>query len=1007
MMITISKRWILAIALAGINLLPCGRACTPRRNFSTPSLRQRISREMLVKSRANRDEAEAWARAAGVPVQFRVGGKTVRLMAIKDGRPIYYQTATGNAAISTATDRVRDSQLYHLDGEGYTIGLWDATMPRIAHQEFQDPHPRVTAMDPFTAEQHSTSVASVIGSQGTDARATGMAPSVTIDAYDWENDTSEMAARAASYPLEPGMIHVSNHSYGYGLGWEWHSPSTWLWMPLYRPGKSMVERAFGQYGDISGEFDTVAWLAPYYLSFVAAGNQRTDNPRPGDRRYISEDGFWYTPLNASNVARGDGEVKDGFDTLGPMGVAKNVMTVGAVTDAVANGTRDLSSALMTPFSCWGPADDGRIKPDIVANGDGLYVASGDCDFCYRDGISGTSFACPNASGSAILLVQHYEHLFPRQGMRASTLKGLILHTADDLGEPGPDYRYGWGLLNTEAAVILIDDHANEEAGKRLSEGLLTAAQQTKTYLADSDGTEPIRVTLCWTDPPGSARNGHDDRTPCLVHDLDLRLKDPQGVETHYPFTLDWGNPSAPAQAGDNTRDNVEQICIADPVPGIYEIQVTYKETLIEEEQRFSLISSHGLEALDSSSIAAPWTRQFGTPSKDSGNDVAADGHGNVYVGGSTQGALFGESLGGGDAYIAKFDAAGLPLWAQQFGTGASDAVHGIAVDNAGSVYIGGVTEGRSAAGASSNDMLIGKYDANGALIWQRTLGSEAAAYSNPRTDYASDLVADMHGNIYIVGYAGGKFADSPSDGRVCLAKCDAHGNLLWIRQFGNSTDSRGRRVTVDPEGNILVTGDSPAGLASPSLGDTDVFVFKYDTDGNVLWRQALGTNFEDRAVGMTADGAGNVYVTGYTTGAFSGTSPYASGGRDAYVCKLDEKGTVLWARQFGSTRFDNGSAVSVDQTGHVFVTGLAGGPIEPYTRANQNHCFVLRISSGGNVLEGRQLDSPNLDAGLGIDTDRLGNVFVTGYTVGSLGRPNLGDWDVFLANVSMDGGPLD
>ena len=104
-------------------------------------------------------------------------------------------------------------------------------------------------------------------------------------------------------------------------------------------------------------------------------------------------------------------------------------------------------------------------------------------------------------------------------MRSSTLKGLLLHTADDLGNIGPDYRYGWGLMNGKAAADLIHDHSNYPAKQGLTEDEVSTSVTTKTYPFVWDGTSAIQATLCWTDPAGNATSTSDLRTPRLVNNL--------------------------------------------------------------------------------------------------------------------------------------------------------------------------------------------------------------------------------------------------------------------------------------------------------------------------------------------------------------------------------------------------------------------------------------------------------------------------------------------------------
>ena len=179
-------------------------------------------------------------------------------------------------------------------------------------------------------------------------------------------------------------------------------------------------------------------------------------------------------------------------------------------------------------------------------------------------------------------------------MRSATLKGLIIHTADDLGNPGPDYRHGWGLMNAEAAAALIKEHADHGSG-RLIEDRLTSAVGSRSWQLSPAGAGPLRVTLCWTDPPGEDRSGHENRSRALVNDLNLRITGPEG--THLPWTMphvgDWSVATLDdhATTGVNTVDNVEQVALADPIAGAYSITVDHAGILTHDLQDFSLIVS--------------------------------------------------------------------------------------------------------------------------------------------------------------------------------------------------------------------------------------------------------------------------------------------------------------------------------------------------------------------------------------------------------------------------------
>ena len=568
----------------------------PSIQLSRPADRARVVAQMGAIESARRQNARNRAALRGLPLRTELPSGRVQEIADFDGdRPLYLTTDNVNAAISTGANLLRTSP-YSLSGAGVTIGLWDGGSGRSTHQEFDT---RLTVMDGAVSIDHATHVGGTLIASGVSASARGMASSAVVDSYDWNSDTTEMTSRGATYAGEPGKIYLSNHSYNYVGGWNYvnsGSPTrVWEW---YGAGTSStsIEADFGVYNTYARDNDALCFNAPYYLVFRSAGNDRTDNPSAGQVVALSPGSTSVVSYDPAVHPGGDGNYRGGFDTIGYNAISKNVITIGSAADAVTGSTRDVSKAVVSSFSSWGPTDDGRIKPDVVANGENLYSSLNGSNSSYGT-YSGTSMATPNAVGSASLLIQQFGNLFPGQAMRSSTLKGLLIHTADDRGNVGPDYKYGWGMVNVQAAADLISDHFSFPAKQRFTENQVTSSTVTRTLSFVWDGVTPIWATLCWTDPAGTATSTSDFRTSRLVNNLNLKIIAPNGTEFLpyvMPFVGTWSQASmdSAATTGVNNTDNVEQVRIATPpAAGTYQAVVSYTGTLTNSSQNYSLLVS--------------------------------------------------------------------------------------------------------------------------------------------------------------------------------------------------------------------------------------------------------------------------------------------------------------------------------------------------------------------------------------------------------------------------------
>jgi len=442
---------------------------------------------------------------------------------------------------------------YDLDGTGVMVMVYDGGTARSTHVDFSG---RLTVHDSSGPEDHATHVAGTIGGDGTASGGTykGMAPNVSLVSYGFQYDGSEIFLYS-----NPGDINSDYNEAINTRGADISNNSI---------GTNTEPNGFpcsiqGDYGVTSALIDSIVGgsLGAPFRVIWANGNERQ-----GSTCDIEGYGDYYS-------------------TAPPAG-AKNHITVGAL-----NSNDDT----MTSFSSWGPVDDGRMKPDISAPGcqgnDDFGVtspsSSGDSDYT---SMCGTSMAAPTVAGLSSLILQDFRANFPTEpDPRNSTLKVLFAHNAVDLGNAGPDHQFGYGSVRAQQTVDFM--RSGNFFEDQVSQGE-TFVVQVPVGVSDSE----LKVTLAWDDVPGTP-----NVDPALVNDLDIRVISPSGT-THYPWTLEPTAPSAAAvQTQANRVDNIEQVRVTGPEPGVWRVEV-YGFAVPQGPQSFSLAASPLLVSCTSSGV---------------------------------------------------------------------------------------------------------------------------------------------------------------------------------------------------------------------------------------------------------------------------------------------------------------------------------------------------------------------------------------------------------------------
>ncbi len=504
--------------------------------------------------------------------------------------PIRYRLTDHNAR-TAALSNVNDVHAapYGLTGAGVTVSLFELAPAAADHPEFQG---RLTVQPSVTGGSngnrvHATHVAGTIAAAGLNPEAKGMAPGARVFQFcvrSGSNTCKNNFLDEKDEELPKLGVVIDNNSWGYVLGWDDED------YPVWTDGDIL----WGAYWtEVTGPIDAIS-LDRNILFVHSAGNDGSP-PSLGtwaQHRHVDDNGDTITDKIFCYSQNGSGSdcpttglctgtcetikhhVETPYDTIGVTAAGKNSITVGAVH--TLGDTPDIAT-----FSSRGPAKDGRVKPDVVTRG--LQVLSTTLSGGYGNN-QGTSMSSPAVAGVAALLVEQYRKTFSTDP-DAVTLKALIVGGADDLGRPGPDYTFGFGLLNAKASADLIINND----GRGINSVTVGNGQTTEFPLVLTATQSKMRVVMQWGDPAIPYTVGNEIADKALVNDLDLKLIGPDGTE-HLPYVLDKTQLEANATRGVNTVDNTEMIEVANAPAGVYRAIVTGK-TVAQGTQRAVIVST--------------------------------------------------------------------------------------------------------------------------------------------------------------------------------------------------------------------------------------------------------------------------------------------------------------------------------------------------------------------------------------------------------------------------------
>jgi hypothetical protein len=431
-------------------------------------------------------------------------------------------------------------------------------------------------------------------------------------------------------------------------------------------------------------------------------------------------------------------------------------------------------------------------------------------------------------------------------------------------------------------------------------------------------------------------------------------------------------------------------------------------------------------------IASSWAKSAGDTSVDIGYSITSDLNGNVLVAGyfDSPSITFGNftlinSLQN-SIFIVKYNSIGEEVWAKNIGIDSSQ-VSGISTDDNGNVFIIGSFSPKEVIlgldtlrNSGMSSMYIAKYDSNGDLLWARSAGGNSyCAGTSITTDANGELL--ISGNYFDSNITLGNIT-LPNSGEwdFFIAKYTANGNLLWAKRAGEERTDIVNSISTDYNRNILIAGSFSSSnitigtsLLTNSSNDDDVFLAKYDMDGNAIWAKSAGGEALDKAVSICSDSIGNVFITGtyhspsITFGTTTLSKVYYS---DVFVVKYDALGNPLWANNIGGSFYEYACGVGVDSNGNVIVTAGFNSPTltigtKTLTTAGYGDIFIAKYNSSGNHLSAYNIGGTNHEEAYSSSVDASGNIYITGtfyspmIVIGNDTLINTGNSDIIITKL--------
>ncbi len=372
-----------------------------------------------------------------------------------------------------------------------------------------------------------------------------------------------------------------------------------------------------------------------------------------------------------------------------------------------------------------------------------------------------------------------------------------------------------------------------------------------------------------------------------------------------------------------------------------------------------------------------WVKQYNQNIGTEGYDICLDSKGQIFITGYL-------SENGSDIFLLKTDSKGNRIYSISYGTVEGEKGYDIAISKADNIYITGYTGGDldGNINTGSLDVFLTKFDNIGNKVWTKLLGS-VGGWPSMVADIGFGVTTDNNNNIYIIGVTDGNFDGNTLIGYfdIFLVKYNSSGNKIWSKQIGTGGLDWGGDITSDLNNNIYITGYTEGDFdGHTNSGNSDCFIAKLDTNGNILWTDLIGSSESDNGYGIDTDDFGNVYVIGTTNGDLDGNTN--QGGKDIFITKYDTNGNRIWTRQIGANDDDYGKSISVESSANFYITGTTYGNLDGNINNGEGDIFVMKFNTNGEKLWSKLVGTNEIDREWGVDVDNNGNIYVTGYTKG-------------------------